>query len=130
MKKVVSLKSLMVIILSFAIIGFTTSVFATDSVLETSSGNNVATATEITTADLNSATTIPTDNNVVSTTDSSLTTTSTGTDTNSAYNTVDEEDTDKMPQTGIEDSYVGILLIICVAAAIFTFKKMKDYKNV
>ena len=116
MKKVVSLKILMVIILSVAIVGFTTSIFATDSVLETNTGNNVTAATEITSADLNSATTIPTgDNNTVSGTDTTVTTTtSTGTDTNSAYNTVDEEeDTDKMPQTGIEDSYVGILLIIC-----------------
>lgn len=137
MKKVVSL---FVILLSFVMIGVTTSVFATDSVLETNTGNNVQGATELTAADLNTATTIPTDNNsVISSDDNNLTsgvenqlTTSNGTDTNSAYKTVDEDDTDKdkMPQTGIEDHYVGLLLIVCVAAAIFTYRKMKDYKNV
>ncbi len=140
MKKVVSLKSLMVMLISFAIIGVATSAFATDSVLETNTGNNVPAATEVTAADLNTATTIPTDNGnnaaVSSSTESTTSsteqqlTTSKGTDTNSVYNTVDEDDTDKMPQTGIEDHYVGILLIVCVAAAIFTYKKMKDYKNV
>ena len=71
MKKVVSLKSLMVVMLSCSIIGITTSTFATDSVLETNTGNNVSTATEITAADLNTATTIPTDNNtIVSSTES------------------------------------------------------------
>ena len=137
MKKVVSLKSLMVVMLSCSIIGITTSIFATDSVLETDTGNNVPAATEVTAADLNTATTIPTDNNtIVSSTESTTSgaeqqlTTSTGEDTNSAYKTVDEDNSDKMPQTGIEDHYVGILLIICVAAAIFTYKKMKDYKNV
>ena len=135
MKKVVSLKSLMVVMLSCSIIGITTSIFATDSVLETDTGNNVPAATEVTAADLNTATTIPTDNNTVSSSTNTTTTdqqllTSTGTDTNSAYNTVDEDDSEKMPQTGIEDHYIGILLIICVAAAIFTYKKMKDYKNV
>ena len=128
MKKLVSLKSLMVIVLSFAIIGFTSSIFATDSVLEINTGNNITAATELTAADLSSATVIPTDNNIVVEPDTSLTT-SEGTDANPAFSTADEEE-DKMPQTGIEDNYIGILLIICVAAAIFTFKKMKDYQNV
>ena len=36
----------------------------------------------------------------------------------------------EIPQTGIEDYNVGILLIICVASAIFAYKKINDYKNV
>ena len=34
--------------------------------------------------------------------------------------------TEKFPQTGIEDN-VGILLIVCVASAIFAYKKIKYY---
>lgn len=132
MKKVVSLKSLMIGILSLVIIGATTSVFATDSVLET--GDN-STTTEVTSTDLNQAQTIPTDTNYTtgdnSTVVSSGTSTSDGINTTPAYNTVDEDDSDdNLPQTGIEDYNVGILLVICVAASIYTYKKMKDYKNV
>ena len=34
--------------------------------------------------------------------------------------------TEKLPQTGIEDN-VGVLLIICMASAIFAYKKIKYY---
>ena len=134
MKKVVSLKSLMIGILGLVIISVTTSVFATDSVLET--GDNSAT-TEVTSTDLNQAQTIPTDTSYSTTDNSSVissgdntTTTSNGVNTSSAYNTVDEEEEDNLPQTGIEDYNIGILLIICVAISIYTYKKMRDYKNV
>ena len=35
-----------------------------------------------------------------------------------------------LPQTGIEDYNIGILLIIGVGSAIFAYKKIQDYKNV
>lgn len=128
------MKKLMIGILSLVIMGATTSVFATDSVLETgnTTSGDTSTATEITSSEYENASTIPTDTNTSATTDTNNTITSTGTSTDSLYNTVDEEDEedDKMPQTGIEDSYIGILLIGCVAISIFTYKKMKDYKNV
>ena len=130
MKKLISLKSIMIGILSLIIIGTTTSVFATDSVLET---ENTSSATEITADDLNNAQTIPTDSNYAtgnnSTVISSGNSVSNGVNTSSAYNTVDEEDED-LPQTGIEDYNIGILLIIFIGAAIYTYKKMKDYKNI
>lgn len=129
MKKVVSLKSLMIGILSLVIISVTTSSFATDSVLET--GDN-STTTEVSSADLNQAQTIPTDENY--TTGNNTPVVSTGTTQESAYSTVDKEDKDdeddNLPQTGIEDYNIGILLIICVAISIYTYKKMRDYKNV
>ena len=131
MKKVVSFKFLLIGVLSLIIIGATTSSFATDSVLE--SGNNTSTPTAISASEYQNASVIPTDNNTVSTSGtSSSTTTSTGTSTNSVYNTIDEDNTNKdtIPQTGIEDGYVGILLIVFVAASIFAYKKMKDYKNI
>ena len=135
MKKVVSFKFLLIGLLSIIIIGVTTSSFATDSVLE--SGNNTSTPTAISASEYQNASVIPTDNNTVNTTtgtssSTTSTTTSTGTSTNSVYNTIDEDNTNKdtIPQTGIEDGYVGILLIVFVAASIFAYKKMKDYKNI
>ena len=35
-----------------------------------------------------------------------------------------------LPQTGIEDYNIGILLIICVASAIYAYKKVSDYRNI
>ena len=131
MKKLVSFKSLMIGILSLIIMGTTTSVFATDSVLET--GDN-STTTEVTSTDLNEAQTIPTDSNYTSDSGSTVVSTdssnsvSNGVNTSSAYNTADEDD--DLPQTGVEDYNIGILLVICVGASIYTYKKMKDYKNV
>ena len=131
MKKVVSFKVLLIGILSLIIIGSATVSFATDSVLE--SGNNT-TPTAITSSEYENASVIPTDNNTTSTTNTTKTTnttTSTGTSTNSVYNTIDEDNTtDKIPQTGIEDGYLGILLIVFVGVSIFAYKKMKDYKNI
>ena len=127
MKKLVSLKSIIIGILSLIIIGTTTSVFATGSVLET--GDNSAT-TAVTVDDYSNAGTIPVDDNYATGNNSPVV--SAGTDENSAYETVDkeEEEEDDLPQTGIEDYNVGILLVICVGASIYTYTKMKDYKNV
>jgi len=35
-----------------------------------------------------------------------------------------------LPQTGIEDYNIGILLIICVISAIYAYNKVKQYKNI
>jgi len=35
-----------------------------------------------------------------------------------------------LPQTGIEDYNIGILLIICIASAMYAYKKMSDYKKI
>ena len=35
-----------------------------------------------------------------------------------------------LPQTGIEDYNIGFLLIICVASAIFAYKKVQEYRNI
>ncbi len=125
MKKIISLKSILMIIFSLIIVGISTQIFATDSVLET--GNN-STPTPVTSGEYNNAASIPVDTNY--TTNNTTNNISTGINTSSAYNTVDEEDEDKLPQTGIEDYNIGILLIICVGASIYTYKKMKDYKNI
>ncbi len=133
MKKVINLKMIIVLVISITLIATATSVLATDSVLGTGS-NNTAT-TEVTQSEYDGATIIPQDTNYPTTNtpvdgnSANGNNVSTGTDTSSAYNTVDEEE-ENLPQTGIEDFNVGILLVICVAAAIYTYKKMRDYKNV
>ncbi len=140
MKKVLSTKKItMFLILLIIIIG--TRVFATDSILGTSSTNNTP-AIQITPEDMNGAQTVPQDSNYANnatgsnvvatgsnTTNNTANNTSNGINTSSQYNTVDEDKKD-LPQTGIEDHNIGILLIICVAAAIYAYKKMRDYKNV
>ena len=91
---------------------------------------------------MNGAQTVPQDSNYANnatgsnvvatgsnTTNNTANNTSNGINTSSQYNTVDEDKKD-LPQTGIEDHNIGILLIICVAAAIYAYKKMRDYKNV
>ena len=36
----------------------------------------------------------------------------------------------ELPQTGIEDYNIGILLIICTISAIYAYNKVKQYKNI
>lgn len=154
MKKLVNLKTMLISVMMVAVMGATTMVFATevttgtntttDSVFDTN-GTATTTTSEpvaVTSDDYNNAGTIPVDTNYTADTNTTTVDTNTTTiDTNTtseginetaAYNTVDEEDNEKdeMPQTGIEDYHVGALLIICVAASIYTYKKMKDYKNI
>ena len=128
MKKVVSFKKLIIALISISLILISTFSYATDSVLETGDGSS--SVTEITTNEYDNALTIPEDTNTVNNTTNN-TSTSQGITTNSAYNTVDEDNTtDEIPQTGIEDGYIGVLLIVFVGISIFTFKKMRDYKNI
>lgn len=128
MKKVVSLKTVLMILISLIVIGTSTQVFATGSVLD--NGNN-NTPTTITQDDYNNASTIPVDTNYATnnTTNNTTNNVSNGLNTESAYNSSNDSE-DELPQTGIEDYNIGILLIICVGAAIYTYKKMKDYKNI
>ena len=45
-------------------------------------------------------------------------------------NKVNVSNNSALPQTGIEDSGMGILLIVSVAFAIFAYKKVSDYRNI
>lgn len=127
MKKVVSLKKVIIIMLVSILMLISTSVFATDgSVLD--EGNN--TPISISQDDYGNAGTIPVDPNYAEENKATEgNNVSNGINTSSAYNKVDEDKTN-LPQTGIEDYNIGILLVICVAASIYTYRKMKDYKNV
>ena len=134
MKRVISLKEVMVILLSVMLITFSTVVLAQDSVLTPTVSEN-----EYQDAQLvldGNASTNQTDNainngidNTANNIENDATNNNAATNNNVArtYNTNNNTD---LPQTGIEDYNIGILLIICVASAIFAFKKIKDYKNV
>ncbi len=140
MKKVLNLKKVLIIMLVIGVFAINRAVFATDSILENTQSNEsieaTATNTTDTTNEYANASTFPTDNNntVTSTNSNNLLTdtgnTSNGVDTNSAYNNSVDDDEETIPQTGIEDYKVGILLVVCIGASIFTYTKMKEYKNV
>lgn len=57
-------------------------------------------------------------------------TTITGNEYNSAQSNNAAGNNTSLPQTGIEDSGLGILLIICAISAVFAYKKISDYKNI
>ncbi len=56
----------------------------------------------------------------------------TNTNTNNNTNTNRNANTNssKLPQTGIQDYTIGIMIIICIASAIYAYKKVKDYNNI
>lgn len=128
MKKILSLKSVIMVALSLIIMGTSLSVFATGSVLDS---GNTSEPINVSQKEYENAGTIPTDQDYTNnlTTNNTTGNISNGINPTSVYDTVDEDKTD-LPQTGIEDYNIGVLLIICVAASIYTYKKMKDYKNV
>lgn len=120
MKKLINLKEVMIILLSVILIAISTKALATDPLVL---GDNTST---ISGNEYQNAQTVPNDNN---TTNNTNINTSTNNSVNNVktYNT---NNTSDLPQTGIEDYNIGILLIICIASAIFAYKKIKDYKNI
>lgn len=131
MKKVINLKEVLVILLSVVLITvLSTSVSASGLVL----GNE---STTVTGNEYENAQTVPEDNNLTTETPN---TTGNETEQNVTIDDTEENNTartyntnnnsDDLPQTGIEDYNVGILLVICIASAIFAYKKIHDYKNV
>lgn len=120
MKKIISLKEIMIILIGVMLITVSTGVFATDLVL----GNNETST--ITGNEYNGAQTVPDDN----TTNNNATSNNNTNNTVNNVKTYNTNNSSDLPQTGIEDYNIGILLIICVASAIFAYKKVRDYKNV
>ena len=96
-------KIISLVLLTVLLITISTVAFATNSVLG-DDNNNV---TQIPKNEYENA-----QNNVLGTTTNNNTNNST------------------LPQTGIQDSGLGILLVVCIASAIFAFKKVSDYKNI
>lgn len=129
MKKVINLKEIMIILISVLLITVSTTVFATDLVLGDTN------STTITGNEYDNAQTVPEDTNNANTninTNTNVTNNATNNVTNNtnSVKTYNTNNTTDLPQTGIEDYNIGILLIICVASAIFAYKKVSDYKNI
>lgn len=119
MKKIVSVKEIMIILVSLLLIIISTEVSGVQTNLVFGEGNN------------NTPQTVSPDNYAdaqrpeVENTNNNTTNTANNTKVyNNTNNTTD------LPQTGIEDYNVGILLIICITSAIFAYRKINDYKNI
>ena len=131
MKKLMNIKEVMIILMSVVLITIATTSFASDLVLNTNAstiGNN----------EYQNAQTVPEDQNYSNVGNNVNGNNAIGNNTNTGnmntnntaktYNT-NTNNTD-LPQTGIEDYNIGILLIIFVASAIFAYKKVQDYRNI
>lgn len=129
MKKVISAKKIMIILIliSLLLLIISTDVFGSEPNLVLGENNN---SEEITQDEYEDAQTPEVDNDV----SNNLINNSTDNNLNSnvnntkVYNT--NNNTTDLPQTGIEDYNIGVLLIICVASAIFAYRKINDYKNI
>lgn len=125
MKKIINIKEIMIILISVMLITVTTTAFASDLVLGGSNDND---ATTLTGNEYENAQTVPEDDtNIVGNNSVNNNNTNTNTNTAKKYNTTNTTD---LPQTGIEDYNVGILLVICIVSAIYAYKKITDYKNI
>ena len=143
MKNLKVLKKLVMVMLGIALIVLLSgNVFAADDNLFTSvsSGNNTeATTTNNTTGnDTNSATT---NNTTSNTANSSLTTNSTSntnttrnTSSNTTNNTTGNTNrnvTNTLAKTGLSNtgSIIALVVVVCGISAVYSFKKVNDYKK-
>ena len=129
MKKVISVKEIVVILISLVVLVISTSVNATNTGLqfENNSNNNY---TPINQSEYENAQLIGKDNNVAKediTSNPANNTINNSTNNTKVYNT---NNSTNLPQTGIEDYNIGILLIICIASAMFAYRKINDYRNI
>ena len=134
MKKIVDLKEIMMIIISLTIVTVSASVLATDGLIVT--GPNTAGST-IDANQYQSVQDAPNNitnnagnniiNNAVNNTAKNNTSNNSSNNTAKKYNT---NNSSELPQTGIEDYNIGILLIICTISAIYAYNKIKQYRNI
>ena len=134
MKKVVSIKEIMIILISLLLIIISTEVLGVQPDLVLGSGNN--NAQTVTSDEYENAQTPDVVNPVNNTNGNAATGNNTNSNNTNGNNTkgnntkVYNTNNTDLPQTGIEDYNVGILLIICVASAIYAYRKINDYKNI
>jgi len=57
-------------------------------------------------------------------------TTITGNEYENAQQNNTENNETTLPQTGVENFGLGILLLVCAGSAIFAYKKVSDYKGI
>ena len=131
MKKVINLKEIMIILISVTVIMMlATNVFATGLIIDSNT-------TTIDNKEYENAQIVQTDNNTANNTTNNIVNNSVNNNVNKSNNSTNNtvkkyntNNTSDLPQTGIEDYNIGILLIICVASTIFAYKKVSDYRNI
>lgn len=124
MKKNLKLKNILVLFLCIvSIILISSRVLATEPIITPITGDDYNNAQTITDEGNNSNT-----SNSNSLDDNLSNNTSNNTNSAKRYNNTNTNKT--VPQTGVQDYNIGILLIIAVAAAIYAYKKVKDYNNI
>lgn len=132
MKKLVSVKEVMIILISLLLIVVSTEVFATQPGLVLGENNSQTVSPD----DYANAQTPEVENTANNTVNNVANNTANNTINNKTNNTANNtkvyntNKTTDLPQTGIEDYNIGILLIICVASAIYAYRKINDYKNI
>lgn len=50
--------------------------------------------------------------------------------TGNEYENAQKNNATTLPQTGVENYSLGIILVVCAASAIFAYKKVSDYKGI
>lgn len=126
MKKVISVREIIIILISILVVTISTNVYATGLSLGNNNTNNETISGDAYKEWQN----IQEDKNGIgnnSNNNSNTNNSNTNNSNTKVYNT--NKNTD-LPQTGIEDYNIGILLIICIGSAIFAYKKVSDYKNI
>jgi len=113
MKKVISLKEIVLILLSLILITFLSNVYANEGLVVGS-------------GEYNNAQYVQDENNVTNSTNNIKK----NVINNNSSNNITNTNNTALPQTGIEDYNIGILLIICIASAMYAYKKMSDYKKI
>lgn len=130
MKRIINLKEIMIVLMSVVIIALiANTVFAVDP-SSTLGGDDYNSAQQPQVSNSNSNNS---NNNSNSNNSLNNNAVNNNLSNNSSNNTARRYNTNSntnLPQTGIEDYNVGILLVICVASAIYAYKKVKYYKNI
>ena len=143
MKKIINIKEVMMIIICLTIVTISATVLATDGAgLIVTGGQNTAGST-IDANQYRSVQDTGNGNAGGNTAGNSAGNNSIGNNSNnignnskannSAGNNAKKYNTNnssELPQTGIEDYNIGILLIICTISAIYAYNKVKQYKNI
>ena len=137
MRKEISVKEIMIILISVVLITICTTSMATQTSLSLGNNNNGPTAVDpndyINAQTPDENTLNNTVNNIVNNTVNNIVNNTVNNATNNKVNNTkvyNTNNTTDLPQTGIEDYNIGILLIICVASAIYAYRKVNDYRSI
>ena len=120
MKKVMSMKIISIVLMCLLLMNVASEIFATSIVF----GDEGTTQKKVSKTEFDEAQ----GDGAQDLTPQTTTDTTKGTGTEKEVKRYDKDD--GLPQTGIEDYNIGILLIIAIASAIFAYRKINDYKNI